>query len=389
MHLIIIKYLIQPFNPSVILITVKMSTRQRCYCRTFNELLLYLRLLGFFPLEWTKHPVQTHCQYKISLFWTLYSIMFTIFEWYYRGVFFEVFTLRKDYRGISDHVAKWACLVTNTMFLTGTLQKRAVLCDVCNRCAYLFNRLCPKNQNYLRINAWVGIFIHLGIVSFSFAFTRTVKFLWGRVDTYIHGDLINVVILSRMYCVWPSYAVFLGQAILAIASCHRTVIFCAMNYQISHPIPKTETDCSDIYVTKMHGMLPIHECSGIDSHKDYLPILIQTLPTEKILEHLRLDYQKTAVLYRNFFSVGGIMIAITLFMDSVCNFIDGIFVLVTVFLRPDGETVEEVMLFCIDRVFLMHIKVVLSIFMAYCGYVVIFQVKNLHIIVEIVYNDFD
>lgn len=374
MHLIIIKYVIQPFNPSAILITVKMSTKQRCFCRTYNELLAYLRILGFFPLKWTKHPVQTHCQYKVSVFWTFYSIVFCIFEWYYRGVFFEVSTLRKDYRRISDHAAKWACLLTNTMFLTGTLMKRAVLCDVCNRSAFLFKRLCPKNQKCLRINAWVGIFIHLGIVSYSFTFTHTVSLMSGRLDTYVHGDLINVVIVSRMYCVWPSYALFLGQVILTIASCHRTVIFRTMDYQISHPIPKTQTDCSDIYARKMLGMLPIYDCGGIDFHKDYLPILIQTLSTEKILEHLRLECGMMAVLYRDYFSVGKIMVAITLVMDSVGNFIDGIFVLVTLFLRPDGETDEEVIFSCTDRVFLIATKVNLSIFMAYCGYVVIFEV---------------
>lgn len=351
-----------------------MSRKPLCFCRTFNKLLFYLRILGFFPIRWAKHPIQTKCKYKVCAFWSFYSIALCIFEWYYRGLFFQVVTLRKDYRGISDHVAKWACLVTNTMFLTSTLMKSIDLCDVCNRSAYWFKGLCHRNQDILKFNAWFGIFCHLGIVICSFIFTRTMDGFWGRIDTYIHGDYINVVILSRMYLIWPAYVVFLGQTIMCISSCHRTVIFGTMDYHISHPITKTETVCDEIYVTKMFGMLPIYECNGVDSHKDYLPIVIQTLSTEKILDHLRLDYAKMAQLYRDFFKIGGLMVAITLSMDGICNFIDGIFVLTTVFLQPDGENAEEVIFLCIDRIFLMSIKVTLSIFMAYCGYMAIFEV---------------
>lgn len=351
---------------------------EKCYCRSLFHMFYYIRLYGYFPFVWKRHPPNEKCKLNFSKIWLLYSFLFSAMDVWCRYHYFIVETPKTSIEFL-NYANKWSPLIINETNMLLILFYINKIPKLLNKTSIVFDYLCSENKQCLIKSCWVVIMCHI-IICFYFLFlSGLLNFIFEYNDVYVQGSVIQVIILSRGYALTVSGIMYVGQVILAKNKCTQTVLKCFSMYQVNHPIEKIETESSVIFMTHLLGYFPIVNCGGIAKHGDQIPIAVISLKQDQILEFLRLDYKNGNNIFKEYMDYMTYFTLLIITVETGVTLLDGGFILWTVTFNAYDLPLYERLAVSFDRLMIIWtIKLWVMGYTAYCGTMCTLQVRYFH-----------
>lgn len=358
---------------------------RRCYCRSYHLTLSYLRICGLFPFEW-KH--QKHgCEYKFSKFWFTFCVTLFFCESWHRLQYFQVAT-QHDFRDILNNYNKWACVCINGLSTILYFYYRNEAVYIFTSVANIYQELCPANQRQVLIHSKVAVIGHFIL---CFAITCGLVVFFKRmcayagfatcVTVYTQG-YFEAIIIGRIYAIPLTSFIYMGEVLIAHIKCLRTTLQKTTNYIPSHPIHGIELNCEVYKDISMFGV-PTVICSGDDYDGHRLPPHILSLSNDKILECFRYNYKTLDLVFSRYIKFVGRFYIILIIGDVCSAVVDGSYIVMTLYQKFTLETFFG----CIDRVWVLCLKIFLSTIVCSSGNTTISQVRSGPMLYQLSYQN--
>lgn len=347
----------------------------KCYCRSLFHIFYYIRLYGYFPFEWKRHPPNEKCKLKFSKTWLLYSFLFSAMDVWCRYHYFIVETPKISIEFL-NYANKWSPLIINETYMLLILFYIKKVPNLLEKTSKLFDYLCLQNKQCLIKSCWMIIIGHIILCIYFWVLSYLRNFIFEYNDVYIQGSAIQVIIISRGYVLTVAGIMYGGQVILAKNKCTQTVLKRFSIYQGNHPIQEIETESTVIFMTHLLGYIPTVKCGGIAKHGDHIPMAVISLNQEQVLEFLRLDYKSSNNVFKEYMDYMKYFSLLIITVETGITILDGGFVIWTVAFDAFDLPFYERFAVCFDRITVIYaIKLWIMGYTAYCGTMCTLQVR--------------
>lgn len=275
-----------------------------------------------------------------------------------------------------DVVNKWACILLNSSFLIYNLFTTHIELALLHKSANYFNQMCEPNKMktvlLAHIISMLGLMLLFNyLVTFYF-----LKFVTTKIGIYGKQGALNLIILTRYaYKLW---LINLWQMVYLIwMSCLRSTATVAIEYKPSHPISDYELNNEAVTIHYFLGIFKYYGCNNNENqHLRYIPVAVTSLHPLKLVDYLRLELIKSVLEYSALIDLARVNLILFLLFETIPIIFDAFFVMTTIFFADYAyETMLEPIFLCIDRIYVIFVKVSFLCYMFYAGSLAESQVR--------------